>query len=116
LRVDAGTLHEHVARWVAERWPGGRVGLVVGATRPNDLRRLRELVPGPGFLIPGVGAQGGELEAAVACCHGADAPGVVNVSRGIAGASSGDDWQEAAEMAAASLRGRMKELGATLDR
>ena len=71
---------------------------------------------GPRFLIPGVGAQGGELEAAVACCHGTDAPGVVNVSRGIAGASSGDDWQEAAGMAAASLRTSMQELGATLDR
>src|SRR5207248_9122 len=54
LAVEPGTLHEHIARWVAERWPGGRVGLVVGATRPDDLRRLRELVPGPGFLIPGI--------------------------------------------------------------
>ena len=116
LTVDRGMLHEHIARWVAERWPGGRVGLVVGATRPDDLRRLRAIVPEPAFLIPGVGAQGGELEAAVACCHGTDAPGVVNVSRGIAGASSGDDWQEAAGMAAASLRTRMQELGATLDR
>jgi len=116
LAVDRGMLHEHIARWVAERWPGGRVGLVVGATRPDDLRRLRAIVPEPAFLIPGVGAQGGELEAAVACCHGTDAPGVVNVSRGIAGASSGDDWQEAAGMAAASLRTRMQELGATLDR
>lgn len=115
LAVDGDTLHAHVALWVAERWPGGRVGLVVGATHPDDLRRLRELVAGPGFLIPGVGAQGGELDAAVGCCNGADAPGVVNVSRGIAGASSGDNWQEAAGMAAASLRARMQELGATLD-
>jgi len=116
LIVDGTSLHEHVARWVADRWPGGRVGLVVGATRPDDLRHLRELVPGPGFLIPGIGAQGGELDAAVACCHGTDAPGVVNVSRAIANASSGDDWQEAAGAAAASLRARMQELGATLDR
>jgi len=116
LTTDGNTLHEHVARWVADRWPGGRVGLVVGATRTDELRRLREVVPGPGFLIPGVGAQGGELDAAVACCHGADAPGVVNVSRAIANASSSDDWQEAAGAAAASLRARMQELGATLDR
>ena len=116
LIVDGTSLHGHVARWVADRWPGGRVGLVVGATRPDDLRHLRELVPGPGFLIPGIGAQGGELDAAVACCHGTDAPGVVNVSRAIANASSGDDWQEAAGAAAASLRARMQELGATLDR
>src|SRR4029077_7962839 len=116
LAIDGGKLHERVARWVAERWPDGRVGLVVGATRPDDLRRLRALVPGPGFLIPGVGAQGGELEAALACCDGTDAPGVVNVSRGIAGASSGDDWQEAAGVAAAALRTRMRELGAKLAR
>jgi orotidine-5'-phosphate decarboxylase len=116
LTVDGGLLHEHIARWVSERWPGGRVGLVVGATRPDDLRRLRALVPGPGFLVPGVGAQGGELDAAVASCHGDEAPGVVNVSRGIAGASSGDDWQEAAAAAAASLRAKMQDLGATLDR
>lgn len=115
LAVDGNPMYENVARWVAERWPGGRVGLVVGATRPEDLRRVRQLVPGPGFLVPGVGAQGGHLEAAVACCHGTEAPGVVNVSRGIAGASSGDDWQEAAGMAAASLRARMQEVGATLD-
>jgi len=116
LPVDGAMLHERVARWVAERWRGGRVGLVVGATRPDDLRRLRELVPGPGFLVPGVGAQGGELEAAVACCHGTDAPGLVNVSRAISKASSGDDWQEAAGAAAAALQARMKELGATLGR
>jgi len=116
LTVDGVILHEHVARWAADRWPGGRVGLVVGATRPEELHRLRELVPGPGFLIPGVGVQGGELDAAVACCHGTEAPGVVSVSRAIANASFGDDWQEAAGAAAASLRTRMHELGATLDR
>jgi orotidine 5'-phosphate decarboxylase subfamily 2 len=114
LPVEGALLHERVARWAAGRWPGGRVGLVVGATRPDDLHRLRALVPGPGFLVPGVGAQGGELAAAVATCHGTDAPGVVSVSRGIAQASPGDDWQEAAGAAAAALRARMREVGATL--
>src|SRR5947207_2749451 len=114
LIVDGELLYERVARWVAERWPGGRVGLVVGATRPEDLRRLRDIAPSPAFLVPGVGAQGGELAAAVACCHGTDAPGVVNVSRAIAGASRGDDWHEAAAAAAAALRASMQEVGATL--
>jgi len=114
LTVDGELLYERVARWVAERWPGGRVGLVVGATRPEDLRRLRDIAPSPAFLVPGVGAQGGELAAAVACCHGTDAPGVVNVSRAIAGASRGDDWHEAAAAAAAALRASMQEVGATL--
>ena len=114
LTVDGELLYERVARWVAERWPGGRVGLVVGATRPEELRRLRDIAPSPAFLVPGVGAQGGELAAAVACCHGTDALGVVNVSRAIAGASRGDDWHEAAAAAAAALRASMQEVGATL--
>jgi orotidine-5'-phosphate decarboxylase len=114
LVADGERLDEHVARWVAGRWPGGRVGLVVGATAPGELKRLRQLVPGPAFLVPGVGAQGGDLAAAVACCHGADAPGLVNVSRAIAGASRGADWQAAARAAAESLASRMRELGATL--
>lgn len=114
LAVEGAPLHERVARWVAGRWPGDRVGLVVGATVPDELRRLRDLLPGPAFLVPGVGAQGGDLAAAIACCHGADAPGLVSVSRAIAGASRGKDWQAAAATAASSLRARMREVGATL--
>lgn len=109
LEASGEPLHVHVARWVAERWTDGRVGLVVGATAPGELARLRALVPGPGFLVPGVGAQGGDLAAAVASCSGAWAPGVVSVSRAIAQASAGPDWQAAASAAAGELRGRMRE-------
>jgi orotidine-5'-phosphate decarboxylase len=109
LRVDGQILHERVARWVAEQWPGGRVGLVVGATAPDELARLRAAVPGPGFLVPGVGAQGGDLAASVAACAGSWAPGLVSVSRGIASASRGADWRAAAAAAAGSLRSRMRE-------
>ena len=60
LAVDGDTLHAHVALWVAERWPGGRVGLVVGATQPDDLRRLRARrwpgIPGSRRRRPGRGA------------------------------------------------------------
>lgn len=98
-----------VARWAAGRWPDGRVGLVVGATAPQELARVREAVPGPGFLVPGVGTQGGDLPAAVRFCHGTWAPGVVSVSRGIAEASPGPDWKRAAGLAAGALRGRMRE-------
>ena len=107
-------VHEHVAEWVAARWPEPRVGLVVGATAPGELAALREAIPGPAFLVPGVGAQGGDLEAAVRCCHGSQAPGLVNVSRGIAQASRGADWQAAAGSAARELAGAMREVGATL--
>jgi orotidine-5'-phosphate decarboxylase len=98
-----------VADWVASTWRDGRVGLVVGATAPEELARVRAAVPGPGFLVPGVGAQGGDLAAAVRSCHGEWAPGVVSVSRGIAEASRGPDWQAAAATAARELRGRMRE-------
>jgi orotidine-5'-phosphate decarboxylase len=109
LRVSGEPLHLHVARWVAETWPGGRVGLVAGATAPDELTRLREVVPGPGFLVPGVGAQGGDLEAAVRACHGSWSPGVVSISRGIARASRGPDWRDAAAAAARALRTRMAD-------
>lgn len=107
-------LHQHVARWVAERWPEPRVGLVVGATAPEELAGLRDAVPGPAFLVPGVGAQGGDLGSAVSRCHGEWAPGLVNVSRAIAGASSDDDWRRAAGREAESWRARMAEAGGTL--
>lgn len=109
LVVDGRALHEVVASWVAERWPDGRVGLVVGATAPNELAALRRAVPGPAFLVPGVGAQGGDLGVAVAACHGELAPGVVSVSRAIAGASRGPDWAVAAGSAAGALRRRMAD-------
>lgn len=107
LDVGGTPLHVTVARWVAETWPDGRVGLVVGATAPGELAALRQAVPGPGFLVPGVGAQGGDLDAARDHADGAWAPGLVNVSRGIAGASVGDDWREAAAAAASALRRRL---------
>jgi orotidine-5'-phosphate decarboxylase len=108
--VAAGgeAIYLRVARWVATEWPGGRVGLVVGATVPEELARVRDAVAGPGFLVPGVGAQGGDLEAAVRACDGAWAPGLVSISRGIGGASRGADWRAAASQAADALRGRMR--------
>jgi orotidine 5'-phosphate decarboxylase subfamily 2 len=114
LHVGSTPLHEHVATWAASRWTDGRVGLVVGATAPAELAHVRRLVPTPGFLVPGVGAQDGDLVAALAYCHGTAAPGIVSISRGIAGASRGDGWRAAAADAAQSWLGRMQEAGATL--
>ena len=109
VAVDGEPLYFHVARWAASTWTDGRVGLVVGATAPTELELLRTTLPGPGFLVPGVGAQGGDLEASVRACDGEWAPGLVSVSRGIAGASSGADWRQAASRAAGELRSRMHE-------
>ena len=109
LVADGRPVHEAVARWVAGRWTDGRVGLVVGATAPGELERLRVAVPGPGFLVPGVGVQGGDLVTSARLCAGDWAPGLVSVSRAIAEASAGPDWREAAGRAAQALRGRMRD-------
>jgi len=114
LPVGGAPLHERVASWAASTWGDGRVGLVVGATAPEELARLRRVVPALGFLVPGVGAQDGDLAAAVEFCHGTAAPGLVSISRGIASASRGDGWRVAAAASAQSWLGRMQEAGATL--
>jgi orotidine-5'-phosphate decarboxylase len=108
-------LYEEVAR-LAVGWDAahaGTCGLVVGATYPEELERLREIAPDLPFLIPGVGAQGGSLEAAVA--HGPTTSGVgpvINSSRGIIYASEGPDFAEAARTAAMTLRDRINQLRA----
>ncbi|MEP7235324.1 MAG: orotidine-5'-phosphate decarboxylase [Ignavibacteriota bacterium] len=76
-------------------------GLVVGATKPSELRSLRERAPELPFLIPGIGAQGGSLEEVLA----ANGSGIalINVSRSVCGASKGKDFAEAARAAAMKL-------------
>ncbi len=91
--VPAEPLHLRVARRAASWGPGGTVGLVVGATAPAELRTIRQLVPGTGFLVPGIGAQGGDLAAVLADGPAMIGPAgagcggglLVNVSRGITG-------------------------------
>jgi orotidine-5'-phosphate decarboxylase len=106
-------VYERVAA-LAELWNDtGNVGLVVGATAPEELADLREQVPGIPFLVPGVGAQGGDVEAAVE--HGlADGVGLVNSSRGIifAGEDRGESFAGAAGEAAKRLRNRLNQYRA----
>ncbi len=80
----------------------GEAGFVVGATRPGLLAEIRTAYPDVPFLVPGVGAQGGDAEAVVAAAG--TGPLLVNSSRGILYASDGDDFAEAARHAAESLR------------
>lgn len=106
-------LYLSVARACAEWNVKGNVGLVVGATVPEQLAAVRQLCPSMPILIPGVGAQGGELEAAVKA--GVDRSGrmaLVNSSRGIIYASQGTDFADAARQAASSLR---DSINAVLD-
>ena len=106
-----GPLYAHVARTALSWNTHGNVGLVVGATQPQAFRVVREIAPDLPLLVPGVGAQRGELETAVR--EGRDRRGaglLVAVSRGILYASAGDDWQDAARTAAATLRATINEL------
>jgi orotidine-5'-phosphate decarboxylase len=94
IDAPAERLYLRVARRVAA-WQPGRVGLVVGATAPDELRAVRGVVPGLPILVPGIGTQGGDLEVVLAsgpaaAGEAADRPGrglLVNVSRDIARAA-----------------------------
>jgi orotidine-5'-phosphate decarboxylase len=100
---------ERVARLAAGPWnrggPVGRIGLVVGATYPAELARVRELAPTLPLLVPGIGAQGGDLAAAMAAGLRADGLGMlVNSSRAILYAGSGAEFAQAAATAARTTR------------
>lgn len=106
LVVDGRPLYQHVAAKVAGEWnTNGNCLLVVGATWPQQLREVRALVGDLPFLVPGVGAQGGDVEAVVKNGCTTDGSGLlVSSSRAILYASSGDDFAEAARVAAQTLR------------
>jgi len=106
-------LYEEVTDKVRE-WnqPKKNCGLVVGATKPEELRSLRQRAPELPFLIPGIGAQGGSLEEVLAA--NGEAPALINVSRAIANASRGEDFAEAAAKAAEKLVEQMRELSSAL--
>ena len=104
-------LYQHLAL-AAARWPSdGNLGLVLGATYPEQLKSVRRSCPGMAFLIPGVGAQGGDLEAAVR--DGVDADGrraIINSSRGIIYASSGADFADASRRETSRLRDAINQI------
>ena len=103
--VEGPLLYEHVARLAQGPWNlNGQLGLVVGATYPAEIERVRALAPTLPLLIPGVGAQGGDAVATVRAGWRPGAPIVVNSSRAILYASSGDDFQDAARREALRTR------------
>ena len=98
-------LYEHVARLAQGPWNlNGQLGLVVGATYPAEIERVRTLAPTLPLLIPGVGAQGGDAIATVKAGWRANGPIIVNSSRAILYASSGDDFADAAQREARRTR------------
>lgn len=98
-------VYEHIARLAQGPWNlNGQLGLVVGATYPAEIERVRAVAPTLPLLIPGVGAQGGDAVATVKAGWRPDAPIVVNSSRAILYASSGDDFAAAARREAQTTR------------
>jgi orotidine-5'-phosphate decarboxylase len=106
LLVEGGEpLFIRVARRALTWDKHGTLGLVVGATYPADVAAVRSIAPSAPILLPGVGAQAGDLERSVQA--GVDAHGggvIVNASRSILYASSASDWQAAARAEAGRLR------------
>jgi orotidine-5'-phosphate decarboxylase len=105
LVEGAEPLFQHVARRALTWDQHGTLGLVVGATYPADVAAVRRIAPRAPILLPGVGAQAGDLERSVQA--GADADGggaIVNASRTILYAGAGADWQSAARAEADRLR------------
>jgi orotidine-5'-phosphate decarboxylase len=106
LRIDGRPLYQHVAQRVARDWnANGNCMLVVGATWPDELAQVRSLVGDLPFLVPGVGAQGGNVEAVVRQGANADGTGlVISSSRAILYAGAGEDYADAARRAALAQR------------
>lgn len=105
LKVGKKNLYEKVVE-TAMKWNAKEnVGFVVGATRPNELKMVRKRAPSVPLLIPGVGSQGGSIEMAVR--YGCDRNGfmaIINASRSILYASSGENFADAAREEAIKLR------------
>jgi len=103
-------LYEHLARLAQSDWnKNGQLGLVVGATYPGEIARVRELAPSLPLLIPGVGAQGGDAEATVRAgwrgtAQATSGPVIVSSSRAVLYASSGEDFAAAARRVAQQTR------------
>lgn len=109
--ADGTPLYLHVAGLVAEHWnTHGQCALVVGATYPEEIARVRARVGDMPLLIPGIGAQGGDIPATVKAGRNSKGLGMmINSSRSILYASEGDDWREAATQAALATRNAIQE-------
>jgi orotidine-5'-phosphate decarboxylase len=106
LPVGSTPLYLHVARLVAEQWnSNGQCGLVVGATYPQELAEVRAVVGNLPLLVPGIGAQGGDIEASVRAGRTASGQGMmINSSRAILYAGKGEDFALEARRVALETR------------
>jgi orotidine-5'-phosphate decarboxylase len=109
LDVGGRPLYQVVARLAAEKWnAGGELSLVVGATFPKEIEVVRDIVGEMPLLIPGIGAQGGDVEATVRAGRTAAGTGMmINSSRAILYAGKGEDFAQAAARAAQETRDKI---------
>jgi orotidine-5'-phosphate decarboxylase len=110
LQANGLPLYEVVARKAKEWNTHGNIGLVVGATYPEEVRKVRSICPEMPLLIPGIGAQGGDLASAVG--YGVDARGekaIINVSRQVLYASREKDFAQAARNIAEGIRNQIND-------
>jgi orotidine-5'-phosphate decarboxylase len=109
---DGEPLYLHVAKLAAQEWnTSGQISLVVGATFPAEIAKVRAIVGEMPLLIPGIGAQGGDIDATVKAGSIANQPGtgmMINSSRAILYASSGNDFAEAARKVAVATRDALR--------
>jgi orotidine-5'-phosphate decarboxylase len=114
LDVGGVPLYQHVARLVAEKWNrNGQCALVVGATFPDELAQVRKIVGEMPLLVPGIGAQGGDVEATVKAGRTAAGAGMmINSSRAILFATpqDGEDFAAAARRVAMETRDAINQF------
>lgn len=106
LEVQGEKFYVRVAKLVAEKWnSNGNCMMVVGATYPEELAEIRAIAPEMTFLIPGIGAQGGDVEKTLKAGLNKDKSGlIIHSARGIIFASSGENFADAARTEAEKLR------------
>jgi orotidine-5'-phosphate decarboxylase len=117
LNVNSGEpLYLHVAKLASQKWNGsGQISLVVGATFPEEIAKVRAIVGDMPLLIPGIGAQGGDIDATIKAGRILNTPGtgmIINSSRAILYASAGSDFAQAARDIAQSTRDALKSAAA----
>lgn len=106
LNANGRPVYQHVAQLVAEKWnANGQCALVVGATFPKELAQVRAMVGDMPLLVPGIGAQGGDVAATVAAGRTADGCGMmINSSRAILYAGRGENFAAVARTVALATR------------
>jgi orotidine-5'-phosphate decarboxylase len=113
---DGQPLYLHVAKLAAQQWnSSGQISLVLGATFPEEITKVRAIVGDMPLLIPGIGAQGGDIDATVKAGAIPNKPGtgmIINSSRAILYASSGSDFAQAARTVALNTRDALRAAAA----